>query len=62
MEVIRRGRLNNKIIIQSIKKQGMNANDITILSKKIITGFLIYLIPLAIIAGGLWAIRFLLTK
>jgi hypothetical protein len=40
----------------------MAFNDVNILSKKIIVGFLIYLIPLAIIAGGLWLIKFLLTK
>jgi len=40
----------------------MAFNDVTILSKKIFVGFLIYIIPLAIIAGGLWLIEFLFTK
>jgi len=37
-------------------------NDVSILSKKILVGFLIYIIPLALVAGGLWLIRILLTK
>ena len=37
-------------------------NDVSILSKKIFVGFLIYIIPLALVAGGLWLIRILLTK
>ena len=37
-------------------------NDVSILSKKILVGFLIYIIPLALIAGGLWLIKILLTK
>ena len=40
----------------------MILNDVTILSKKIFVGFLIYLIPLAIVAGGLWLIKILLTE
>jgi hypothetical protein len=36
-------------------------NDVAILSKKIFVGFLIYIIPLAIIAGGLWLLKILLT-
>ena len=36
-------------------------NDVTILSKKIFVGFLIYITPLAIVAGGIWLIKILLT-
>ena len=32
----------------------MNTNDLQIIGKKIIIGILIFLIPLIIIAGGLW--------
>jgi len=32
----------------------MTIADITILTKKIAVGFLIFLIPLLIIAGGIW--------
>jgi hypothetical protein len=32
----------------------MTTTDVIILSKKIAVGILIFLIPLAIIAGGLW--------
>jgi len=47
----------------SIDKRGfMIFNDVTILSKKILVGFLIYIIPLTIVAGGLWLIRILLTR
>ena len=54
MAAIPRGRLN--------KNDAMIFNDVTILSKKILVGFLIYLIPLAIVAGGLWLLRVLLTR
>ena len=40
----------------------MLINDLTILAKKIVVGFLVYIIPLAIIAGGLWLLKILLTK
>jgi hypothetical protein len=40
----------------------MNTNDIQTLGKKIAVGVLIYLIPLAIIAGGLWFTNHLLKK
>jgi hypothetical protein len=40
----------------------MATNDVSILAKKIFVGFLIYLIPLIIIGGGLWLIKSLLTK
>lgn len=39
----------------------MTFNDIIILSKKIFTGFLIYITPLAIIGGGLWLIKIVFT-
>ena len=39
----------------------MAFNDVTILSKKIFVGFIIYITPLAIIAGGLWLIKIVFT-
>jgi len=40
----------------------MTITDVNILSKKIAVGFLIFLVPLIIIGGGLWLIKLLLTK
>jgi hypothetical protein len=40
----------------------MVLNDVSILTKKILVGFFIYMVPLAIIGGGLWLIKFLFTK
>jgi len=40
----------------------MILNDLSILFKKIFVGFLVYIVPLAIIAGGLWLLRILLTR
>jgi hypothetical protein len=40
----------------------MTSNDITILAKKIFVGFLIFIVPLIIIGGGLWLIKNLLSK
>jgi|GEM_PF-767858 len=40
----------------------MGFNDIIILSRKILVGFFIYLAPLTVVSGGLWLIKFLLTK
>jgi hypothetical protein len=40
----------------------MILQDSVILVKKIAVGFLIYLVPLVIIGGGLWLIKNLLTK
>ena len=40
----------------------MNIKDVYILAKKIFVGFLVYLVPLIIIGGGLLVIRFLLSK
>lgn len=40
----------------------MNTSDVNILTKKILVGFIIYLVPLVIIGGGLLLIKFLLTK
>ncbi len=40
----------------------MTSNDFQILGKKIIVGIFIYLVPLFIIAGGLWFTNHLLKK
>lgn len=40
----------------------MTLTDINILSKKIIVGFLIFVVPLIVIGGGLLLIKLLLTK
>jgi len=40
----------------------MDITDVSVLTKKILIGFAIILVPLAIIAGGLWFISHFLTK
>lgn len=40
----------------------MTLTDVHIISKKIIVGFLIFLVPLIIMGGGLFLIKLLLTK
>jgi len=40
----------------------MLIQDSKILIKKILVGFLIYIVPLALISGGLWLIKNLLIK
>jgi hypothetical protein len=40
----------------------MTITDVNILSKKIVVGFLIFVVPLIIIGGGLLLIKLLLTK
>lgn len=40
----------------------MTVTDVNILSKKIFVGFVIFIVPLIIIGGGLLLIKFLLTK
>lgn len=40
----------------------MTLTDVNIISKKILVGFLIFVVPLIIISGGLLLIRLLLTK
>ena len=40
----------------------MTINDLNILSKKIAVGFVIFLVPLIIIGGGLYLVKLLLTK
>ncbi len=40
----------------------MTTNDIQTLGKKIVVGVLVYLVPLLIIAGGLWFTNHLLKK
>ncbi|WP_255580642.1 hypothetical protein [Ferruginibacter albus] len=40
----------------------MNILDSKILTKKIIVGFVIYIVPLLIIGGGLWLTKIILTK
>lgn len=40
----------------------MDLTDVSILTRKILIGIAIVLIPLAIIAGGLWAISHFITK
>jgi hypothetical protein len=40
----------------------MNATDFNILAKKIIVGIFIFVIPLLVIAGGLWLTNHLLKS
>ncbi len=40
----------------------MTITDVNILTKKIAVGFVIFVVPLLIITGGLLLIKFLLTK
>jgi hypothetical protein len=40
----------------------MAYHDVEILTKKILVGFFIYLVPLAITGGGLWLIKYLFTR
>ena len=40
----------------------MNFTDLNILAKKITVGFIIFIVPLLIISGGLLLLKFLLTK
>lgn len=40
----------------------MTVTDVIILSKKIAVGILIFLIPLVIIAGGLWLANWLIIN
>jgi len=40
----------------------MVLNDVSILTKKILVGVFIYIVPLTIIGGGLWLIKILFTK
>jgi len=40
----------------------MTTTDIQILAKKILVGFLVFIVPLLIIGGGLWLIKNLLIK
>lgn len=40
----------------------MTVTDVKILAKKIFVGFLVFVVPLIIIGGGLWLIKILLTK
>lgn len=40
----------------------MTANDFQTLGKKIAVGILVYLVPLVIIAGGLWLTNHLFKK
>ncbi|SEN96908.1 hypothetical protein [Niastella yeongjuensis] len=40
----------------------MTITDLIILSKKIAVGILVFLIPLAIIAGGLWLANLLIIN
>jgi len=40
----------------------MTINDVNIISKKIAVGFLIFVVPLIIIGGGLFLLKLLLTK
>ena len=40
----------------------MTIKDVNILSKKIAVGFVIFLVPLIIIGGGLYLVKLLLTK
>ncbi len=61
MEAIHRAPLNKQVLLKT-KKQVMVFNDVSILSKKIFVGFLIYIIPLTLVAGGLWGIKILLTR
>ena len=40
----------------------MTLTDVNILTKKILVGFAVFIVPLIIIGGGLWLIKILLTK
>ncbi|MDB5275979.1 MAG: hypothetical protein JWR61_934 [Ferruginibacter sp.] len=40
----------------------MTLTDVNIISKKILVGFLIFVVPLIIIAGGLLLVKILLNK
>jgi hypothetical protein len=40
----------------------MTLTDVNIIAKKIVVGFLIFLVPLIIIGGGLLLIKLVLTK
>ena len=40
----------------------MTLTDVNIITKKILVGFAIFVVPLIIIGFGLWLIKFLLTK
>jgi hypothetical protein len=40
----------------------MNLEDAGILVKKILVGIAVFLVPLAVIAGGLWVISHYITK
>ena len=48
--------------IAKTKNQFMTITDVNILSKKILVGFVLFLVPLVIIGGGLLLIKILLTK
>jgi hypothetical protein len=54
--------INHFTIIYNHNKNCMTLTDVNILAKKIIVGFLIFVVPLVIIGGGLWLIKILLTK
>jgi hypothetical protein len=62
--IIRRDRIVHVMTFSffTIKNCYMVLNDVSILTKKILVGFFIYMVPLAIIGGGLWLIKFLFTK
>ncbi|MFT3680123.1 MAG: hypothetical protein QM791_07605 [Ferruginibacter sp.] len=40
----------------------MTGNDISILAKKILVGFIIFLVPVSVIAGGLWILQQVLAR
>ena len=49
-------------MIQDHKTFIMTTGDVIILSKKIAVGILIFLIPLVIIAGGIWLANLLIIN